>query len=873
MALAGGTSLGPYQIVSPIGAGGMGEVYRARDTKLDRDVAIKVLPESFALDADRVARFTREAKTLAALTHPNIAQIYGIEEAGGTRALVMELVDGAPLAGPLPIAKAVEYASQILDALDAAHRKGITHRDLKPANVLVTRQGIKLLDFGLAKASGPLGATEETKLALTGAGQIVGTLQYMSPEQLQGREADARSDIFSFGCVLYELLSGQRAFDGTSPASVIAAVLEREPAPLQTTPPLDRVIRACLEKDPERRFQNAVDLKRALEWAVDGTPTAAVSPAPTATRRWWLIPAAAACLAVGFLGFPLFMAEVPESPDLRLTPFASSDTVEEQPRWSPDGTRLAYVQVIDGLPHVVARSLDSTTAVVLSPRECGQAGKPFWSPDGGEVYFVCTALGAGSSRLMAVPSVGGESRLLFERVLGADISPDGRSLTAIQTPGYRLMVSSPPGSPLQPFPQNPFVEQAPGAAANLRYSRDGRAFMATGGFLFDAAGARPPERLGRWLGRWGRDVSWLRDNRRILIGTGWLDGSPPGLGLFDLQTHEYRRLLASPDGEFRFPDISPDGTRVAYTLAFPNNDAVAVPIDGGPTRSLVSTSRSEEGPAWMPSQAAVVYASDRDGEWAIWAKDLAGRWEKPLVRNIAAPNRNLGLSVSPDGTRILFLLNRDTLAVAPSSGGAAITLFKANGVEALHRPDWSPDGQWVIFDTNSGEGRTLFKMRAAPNQTPVPLGAVQPGDFRWSPDGKWIAASAGSKLVLIAPDGGARRELSSRADESAVAWTPDSRALYLMQFVDGQFQLSLVDATTGAARHIVTYPPDVRFDLTTNGMMLSPDGKSLATTEVRLTSDIWIADGLQLTRRWWDRLVWRRAVGVPGSRSAPLDEK
>src|SRR2546425_2140900 len=252
--------MGPYEILAPLGAGGMGEVYKARDIRLDRLVAIKVAREQFS------ERFEREARAVAALNHPHICQLYDV----GPNYLVMEFVEGAPLQGPVPIEKAVEYAGQILDALDAAHRKGITHRDLKPANILVTKQGIKLLDFGLAKQRAPLTEADATlTAALTSKGQILGTLQYMSPEQLHGQEADPRSDLFSFGCVLCEMLTGKRAFEGHSAASVIAAILEREPAPLEEAPPLARVVRRSLAKDPDQRFQSARDLKAALTWALE----------------------------------------------------------------------------------------------------------------------------------------------------------------------------------------------------------------------------------------------------------------------------------------------------------------------------------------------------------------------------------------------------------------------------------------------------------------------------------------------------------------------------------------------------------------------------------------------------------------------------
>src|ERR1700680_1762857 len=274
MPLSAGDKLGPYEILVPIGAGGMGEVYRARDPRLNRDVAIKVSNAEFS------ERFAREARSIAALNHPNICQIYDV----GPNYLVMELVEGAPLKGPLSLEKAVEYSGQILDALDAAHRKGITHRDLKPANILVTKQGIKLLDFGLAKQAVRFGEEEATK-ALTDQGQIIGTLQYMAPEQLQGKEADARSDLFAFGCVLYEMLTGKRAFEGQSAASVIAAILEREPAPLTVAPRLERIVRRSLAKDPDQRFQTARDLKAAPLWPMEQPPAAAANQ-PRSRLPW-----------------------------------------------------------------------------------------------------------------------------------------------------------------------------------------------------------------------------------------------------------------------------------------------------------------------------------------------------------------------------------------------------------------------------------------------------------------------------------------------------------------------------------------------------------------------------------------------------------
>ncbi|MBZ5625143.1 MAG: serine/threonine-protein kinase, partial [Acidobacteriia bacterium] len=384
---ARGDRLGPYETLDAIGAGGMGEVWKARDTRLDRIVAIKTSKEQFS------ERFEREARAVAALNHPHICQLYDV----GPNYLVMEFIEGAPLKGPLAIEKAVEYAGQILEALDAAHRKGITHRDLKPANILVTKQGIKLLDFGLAKQSGPLQQTDATLTeALTQRGEIVGTLQYMSPEQLQGKEADARSDLFAFGCVLYEMLTGKRAFEGESAASVIAAILERQPAPLTTAPPLERVVRRALAKDPDHRFQTARDLKAALTWAMEQSPpSTAVKP----VHRWQWI-AGAALVAVGALaGWGVSHFRQPLADDrvfrFQIDPPEGGQftfgVVTGGIALSPDGRTVAYIAEGSGKTGLWVRSLDSTTARMIAGTEGG--GFPFWSPDGKSLgFFTATQL-------------------------------------------------------------------------------------------------------------------------------------------------------------------------------------------------------------------------------------------------------------------------------------------------------------------------------------------------------------------------------------------------------------------------------------------------------------------------------------------------
>ena len=377
--LQAGHLLGPYRIDGFLAAGGMGEVFRATDTRLDRPVAIKVSRATFS------DRFDREARAIASLNHPHICQLYDV----GPDYLVMELVDGSPVSGPLPLAVAVEYAAQILDALDAAHRKGIAHRDLKPPNILVTKQGIKLLDFGLASPSGTLpniGGPLSSRL--TADVEIVGTLQYMSPEQLQGAEADARGDIFSFGCVLYEMLSGKRAFDGQTAASVIGAILEREPAPLSLPSPIARVIQTCLAKDPNRRFQNALDVKIAMAWAVDQPQVAGASLGP----RWIAALAALVLLAAVGLGWAVsrFAKIATDDHAIRFQiPLPAGESINGGPfggvAVSPDGQSVAFTTEGNGQSGLWIRALDGDTARLLPGTE--HASHPFWSPDGRSIGF------------------------------------------------------------------------------------------------------------------------------------------------------------------------------------------------------------------------------------------------------------------------------------------------------------------------------------------------------------------------------------------------------------------------------------------------------------------------------------------------------
>src|SRR5579864_6101739 len=393
MPLSAGDKLGPYEILASVGKGGMGEVYRARDPRLNRDVAIKVSAAQFS------ERFEREAQAIAALNHPHICQIYDV----GPNYLVMEYVEGSPLKGPLPLDQTLKYAAQICDALDAAHRKNIAHRDLKPANILVTKAGVKLLDFGLAKMGPAVKADEATRtMALTGKGEILGTLLYMSPEQVNGEEAGPHSDIFSFGLVLYEMLTGKRVFDGKSQASVIAAILERPAPSVSDVAPvaLDRTLKRCLEKDPENRWQAARDLKAELEWISLEAP----GPAPAPTRRQGV--AAAFVVIAALTAWTLWPKPPAPVKSTRFPiPLPENEDYGTYMAFSPDGRKLAFTTT-GRQSGVWIRDLDA-----LEPRHlAGTEGAiaPIWSPDS---RFI--ALGAGG-QLKKIEVSGGPPQTLCE---------------------------------------------------------------------------------------------------------------------------------------------------------------------------------------------------------------------------------------------------------------------------------------------------------------------------------------------------------------------------------------------------------------------------------------------------------------------------
>jgi eukaryotic-like serine/threonine-protein kinase len=890
---------GPYDVIAPVGAGGMGEVYRARDTRLRRDVALKILPPLFAIDPDRRRRFTNEAQAAAALNHPNILAVHDIGVDNGTPFLITELIDGHELRqeldrGQMPFKRLLDIAAQIAAGLQAAHAAGLVHRDLKPENVMVTGDGrVKILDFGLATSFLPSAedgarAARETR---TQSGLVAGTAPYMSPEQARGGAVDYRSDQFSFGLMLYEMVTGIHPFRRASGVETMAAIIAEEPRPIAElnprAPTIFRwIVERCLAKDPAERYASTADLARDLATLrgrlSEIDVTAAPAGSPARRRR------GAAIAGLGLLlgaAVVLAVARPGQSERSRptFTPLVTDAGYQGAPAWSPDGKTLAYVAQVDGVLQVFTRNVESSLPQQITDRpfDCND---PFWSPDGARIFF--HSLAEEHDSLWSVSAGGGPPQLAVLNASNAALSPDGKTLAFLrqEVGGFgtlALWVASPPAAEPRRYNEPPFDKEV-FADGWIRFSRDGSKLcvwvygwtidtqkrVPSGYWVLPWPDGRPREVL-RSLWNLGPSAAnafdWMPDGRHLVIGLGEPGMAGRHLWLADIEGNRHEPLTATPGSE-NYPAVAPDGERIAFAVEAVDFDLVTVPVDGKGVQPLLTTSRNEFDPAWSPDGSQYAFVTDRTGALQISLRSSDGKWERPVVTEDQFNDRThtLGaLAFAPDGQRIAFQrLGEDHGYRVWISTMATGRPVQVEGELYSDAPSWSPDGLWLAF-VKRFEGRTwLVKKRVGTPDPPVSLDdRIAPlSRLEWSPDGRWILCDTREGLALVRPDGREARVLSEEL-WLAYGWAADSRTVYGLREGDKRRHLALVaiDVATGAERVI---NPDLGIIPPANqpvrGFARTPGG--FATSMARARSDIWMISGVRLPRgllaRWRSMLPW-----------------
>jgi len=767
MALTSGIRLGPYEILSPLGAGGMGEVYRARDARLNRDVAIKILPEHLSHNPELRERFEREARAISQLSHPHICVLYDIGDHEGKTYLVLECLEGETLGsrlrrGPLPPDQVLKLGAQIADALDKAHRRGVVHRDLKPDNVMLTKSGVKVLDFGLAKPLATPASVSSSIIAtmthgpLTAEGMLVGTFQYMAPEQLEGKEADARSDVFALGCVLYEMCTGNRAFDGKSTASVVAAIMGTEPAPLTVTAPLtppalEWAIRKSLNKDPEERWQSAGDLASELRWISEGGSRAGVAvPSGIRTRKRLLRRSALLLALVGAALLGFYLKPVPHQPMIRVAlnlPPGSTLVPVGAAVLSPDGNQIVLnLADTQGRPKLWLRSLSSNGAQPLEGTD-GAIGA-FWSPDsryiaffavdgklrkipagGGPSEAICDlwqvyggawssggviVTATGLKGLFQVPAIGGTPvRIPISEKDAADYRhpsflPDGKHVLVMSNSGSGIFVISLDSGTVQPILPNessPAIYVEPGYLLYLH----GDSLMAR---LFDVKKLRvtgAPQHVAESV--FTGDKSFSATAGGLLL---YYRAFQTQLTWFDTDGNKIS-AVGSP-GYISSPYISPNGKYAIASVTDPRQGKLKLwlyDLNQGTASPFTFGDSNDQYPAWSPDSKQIAYSSNRTGQEDIYIKPVGG-------------------------------------------GGGEQPLLTSSGDKEPDR--WSSDGRYILFDyvSKNTHGTDVWAVPVVGDRKPFPV--VQgPGNDNWgtfSPDGKWVAHSSdesGRAEIYVVP--------------------------------------------------------------------------------------------------------------------------
>jgi serine/threonine protein kinase/WD40 repeat protein len=871
-----GRRLGPYTIVAQLGAGGMGEVYRARDARLDRDVAIKVLPGHFTSDPERRARFAREARLLATLNHPHIGAIYGVETFDGGVALVLELVEGPTLKdrlsrGPLAITDALVIGRQLTEALDAAHAKGIVHRDLKPANIVLQGAGasgrvtsdtrLKVLDFGLARPTDedvePAVTNADGSFDRTAVGRILGTPAYMSPEQARGHSVDKRTDVWAFGCVLFEMLSGKRAFDGATTTDTLASILERDPdwscLPTSTPVGLRKLLRRSLQKDPGRRLRDIGDARAEIEEILSDPAPAAPAGAATGVSARTLV-AAAAIAGAGIVASLSIVgsrsATVPNPLENALfSRFTNFEGTERSAAISPDGRFVAFRSNQDGPLDVWLGQVGTGRFVNLTngaddefATETPSVG---FTGDGSEIWLS----GGPDRRLRLMPIMGGAPRpFLPDRAVTVSWSQDGTRIV------YHL----------QDDGDSMFVADRTGAGARLLYRRNRNEhnhfpiWSPDGRWIYFSSGTPVTKEMDVWripsaggsaerLTELNSDVASLTpiDDRTILFVSHDVDGSGPWLWSLDPARKSTRRISFGVE-KYTSLASTPDGHRLVATVANPSASLWTVPIL--PT-GLAEESQARPFPLSTADASApeigggaTFYLSSfgaGDGVFRVDQGSSTEIWKGSDGAVLASP------APSRDGRRVAIVMRRNgrlRLHVLAADGGELQTM--AESIDVRGGASWSPDGNWIAVGGTEQGREGLFKV-PVDGGSPVRLLEGPALNPVWSPDGGIIAyvganVSAYAPLLAVSADGAAIElpHISMRRDGERLRFTPDGKSLIYMQGATRSQDFWLLNLATMQTRqltHLTRRDTMRTFDV-------MPDGKQILFDRLQDNSDIVLID-------------------------------
>jgi Tol biopolymer transport system component len=913
MAIPSGRRLGPYEILSSIGAGGMGEVYRARDTRLDRIVAIKVLPTHLADRSELRERFEREARTIASLNHPHICVLHDIGQQDGIDYLVMEYLEGETLAqrlakGPLPLDQVLQFAIEISDALDKAHRKGVTHRDLKPGNIMLTKTGTKLLDFGLAKlkqevapANVQLSQIATADEPLTAKGSIVGTLQYMAPEHLEGKEVDARTDIFAFGAVLYEMATRKRAFEGKSQASVISSIMSSDPAPMSslqpmTPPALDHLVKTCLAKDRDERWQTAHDVTKQLKWVAEVgsavTPSAAAPKGIRALGRRGLIVSGGALLLVAVVtGLAVWNLKPTPAPG----PQPVSRTVITQPpgqqlagmengpavALSPDGTLLAYVARQGGTQQIYLRAMDSLEARPI-PGTDG-AINPLFSPDSQWVGFFA------SGKLKKVSVTGGAAVTLGDAVAGRGASWGSQGMIAFAPTNITsLQQVSDAGGTRQPLTRlrkgevtQRWPEFLPGGKAVLFAAAPTTSNWNTAQVAVQSIGTGE----GRNLLQVGTQPRYAPSGHLVYMQGGSLMAvlfNSQRLAVTGAAVPVVEGVLQSPITGAAQYSISTSGSLVYVPGGVQATQRSLVWVSRtGAEQALAAPARAYRGARLSPDGRQVVVAIE-ELETQVWLYDL---FRETLTRFTFEGNTNLGSIWTRDGKRIVFESNKEGpmnlfWQLADGSGG----LERLTTSENLHIPgSWSPDGRllafaevdpatgydiWILQMGDTSQGSTQIPSASSgrvPKAQPFLRTPFNEGVPVFSPDGRWLAYISDESgrfeiYVQPYPGPGGKWQISTEGGTEPV-WNRNGRELF---YRSGD-KMMAVDITTQPS--FAAGKPKVLFTgqyLPTPGTLsnydVSPDGQRFLMIKPSVQAQI-APTQINVVLNWFEELKQKVPTG------------